>query len=325
MQTRALGQQGLTVSMLGLGCMGMSEFYGPLDDAESVATIHRAIDLGITFFDTADMYGPFTNERLVGRALRDRRAGVVIATKFGNVRGEDGAFLGLNGSPDYVRASCDASLERLGVDYIDLYYQHRVDPKVEIEETVGAMAELIKGGKVRWLGLSEVSAATLKRAASVHPISALQSEYSLWSREIEAEVIPACRELGVTIVAYSPLARGLLTGHIRRESDLASDDFRRTVPRFQGENLVKNLALVRELEAIATEKNATTSQLALAWVTAQGEDVVALPGTKRRSYLQENLRAEEVRLDATDLARLEALGEPAGARYDEAALRQTNA
>lgn len=321
-----LGHSDVRVSQLGLGCMGMSEAYGAGNEAGSIETIHQALDRGINFLDTADLYGDGANEQLVGKALRGRRDQAILATKFGFVRDpKTGSLDVIRGEPAYVKRACDASLERLGTDHIDVYYLHRVDPHIPIEETVGAMAELIKVGKVRWLGLSEVSAATVKRAASVHPISALQSEYSLWSREIEAEVIPACRELGVTIVAYSPLARGLLTGHIRRESDLASDDFRRTVPRFQGENLVKNLALVRELEAIAREKNATTSQLALAWVTAQGEDVVALPGTKRRSYLQENLRAEEVTLDATDLARLEALGGSAGARYDEAALRQTNA
>jgi len=335
MQTRGLGKQGLKVSMLGLGCMGMSEFYGPLDDAESVATIHRAVDLGITFFDTADMYGPFTNERLVGRALRDRRAGVVIATKFGNVRGEDGAFLGLNGSPDYVRASCDASLQRLGVDHIDLYYQHRVDPKVAIEETVGAMAELVRAGKVRYLGLSEASAATIRRAHAVHPITALQSEYSLWSRDVEDDVLPACRALGIGFVPYSPLGRGFLTGRFTSPSDLAEDDRRRIFPRFQEENFNRNLQIVRRLESIARRRpgpsgpgsTCTLAQLALAWVLAQGDvgngDIVPIFGAKKRRYVEENVGAVDVTLDSRDLEELNAAvpkGAVAGQRYPAASM-----
>ena len=331
MQTRALGKQGLTVSMLGLGCMGMSEFYGPFDDAESVATIHRAIDLGITFFDTADMYGPFTNERLVGRALRDRRAGVVIATKFGNVRGEDGAFLGLNGSPDYVRECCDASLQRLGVDHIDLYYQHRVDPKVEIEETVGAMADLVKAGKVRYIGLSEASAATIRRAHAVHPITALQSEYSLWSRDVEDDVLPACRALGIGFVPYSPLGRGFLTGRFSSPSDLAENDRRRIFPRFQEENFDRNLEIVRRLESIAQGKpgpsgpgsTCTLAQLALAWVLAQGYDVVPIFGAKKRRYVEENVGAVDITLDSRDREALNAAvpkGAAAGQRYPAASM-----
>jgi len=331
MQTRALGKQGLKVSMLGLGCMGMSEFYGPRDDAESVATIHRAIDLGITLFDTADMYGPFTNERLVGRALRDRRAGVVIATKFGNVRGEDGAFLGLNGSPDYVRACCDASLQRLGVDHIDLYYQHRVDPKVEIEETVGAMADLVKAGKVRYIGLSEASAATIRRAHAVHPITALQSEYSLWSRDIEDDVLPACRALGIGVVPYSPLGRGFLTGRFTSPSDLPEDDRRRIFPRFQEENFDRNLQIVRRLESIARSKQGpsgpgstcTLAQLALAWVLAQGYDVVPIFGAKKHRYVEENVGAVDIALDSHDQEALNAAvpkGAAAGQRYPAASM-----
>jgi aryl-alcohol dehydrogenase-like predicted oxidoreductase len=331
MQTRALGKQGLKVSMLGLGCMGMSEFYGPFDDAESVATIHRAIDLGITFFDTADMYGPFTNERLVGRALRDRRAGVVIATKFGNVRGEDGAFLGLNGSPDYVRECCDASLQRLGVDHIDLYYQHRVDPKVEIEETVGAMADLVKAGKVRYIGLSEASAATIRRAHAVHPITALQSEYSLWSRDVEDDVLPACRALGIGFVPYSPLGRGFLTGRFSSPSDLAENDRRRIFPRFQEENFDRNLEIVRRLESIAQGKpgpsgpgsTCTLAQLALAWVLAQGYDVVPIFGAKKRRYVEENVGAVDIALDSRDREALNTAvpkGAAAGQRYPAASM-----
>ena len=337
MKTRSLGRQGLTVSMLGLGCMGMSEFYGPLDDAESRATIHRALDLGITFFDTADMYGPFTNERLVGRALRERRAEVVIATKFGNMRGEDGAFLGVNGSPDYVRACCDASLQRLGVDHIDLYYQHRVDPKVAIEETVGAMAELVRAGKVRFLGLSEASAATIRRAHAVYPITALQSEYSLWSRDVEDDVLPACRELGIGFVPYSPLGRGFLTGRFTSPSDLPEGDRRRIFPRFQEENFDRNLEIVRRLELIARRRphpsvsaeahsakadgpgsTCTLAQLVLAWVLAQGDDVVPIFGAKKRRYVEENVGAVDVHLDSRDLDELNAAapkGAAAGTRY----------
>jgi aryl-alcohol dehydrogenase-like predicted oxidoreductase len=323
MQTRQLGKQGLNVSMLGLGCMGMSEFYGAVDDTESVAAIHRAVDLGITFFDTADMYGPFTNERLVGRALRDRKAGVVVATKFGNVRGEDGAFLGLNGSPDYVRACCDASLQRLGVDHIDLYYQHRVDPKVEIEETVGAMSELVRAGKVRYLGLSEASASTIRRAHAVHPISALQSEYSLWTRDVEEEVLPACRALGIGFVPYSPLGRGFLTGRFQSPSDLAEDDRRRIFPRFQEENFDRNLQIVRRLESVAARKGCTLAQLALAWVLAEGDDVVPIFGAKKRKYVEENVGAVDVLLDPRDLDELNAAvpkGAVAGDRYPATAM-----
>jgi len=323
MQNGPLGQQGLFVSRLGLGCMGMSEFYGPLDDAESLATIHRAIELGITFFDTADVYGPHTNERLVGRALRDRREGVVIATKFGNVRGADGAFNGLNGSPEYVRACCDASLQRLGVDYIDLYYQHRVDPKVAIEETVGAMAELVRAGKVRYIGLSEASAATLRRAHAVHPITALQSEYSLWTRDVEDEVLPTCRALGIGFVPYSPLGRGFLTGRFTSPSDLAEGDRRRIFPRFQNENFEHNLQMVRRLESIAARHGCTPAQLALAWLLAQGNDVVPIFGAKRRQYVEDNAGAVNVRLTPRDVEELEAAvprGAAAGQRYPPASM-----
>jgi aryl-alcohol dehydrogenase-like predicted oxidoreductase len=323
MQTRALGNQGLVVSMVGLGCMGMSEFYGPLNDAESVASIHRALDLGITFFDTADMYGPFTNERLVGQAIRHRRAEAVVATKFGNVRGEDGAFLGINGSPSYVRASCDASLQRLGVDYIDLYYQHRVDPKTEIEETVGAMAELVRAGKVRYLGLSEASAATIRRAHAVHPITALQSEYSLWSRDIEDDVLPACRALGIGIVPYSPLGRGFLTGRFTSPADLPQEDRRHIFPRFQQQNFDHNMQIVHRLESVASRKKCTLAQLALAWVLAQGEDVVPIFGAKKRKYIEENIGAVNVRLEPADLDELNTAvprDAAAGQRYPAASM-----
>jgi len=323
MQERALGD-GLRVSALGLGCMGMSEFYGARDDAESIATIHRALDLGITFLDTADMYGPFTNEALVGRALRGRRDGVVLATKFGIVRGDDPRDRGLCGRPDYVRSACEGSLRRLGVDAIDLYYQHRVDPAVPIEESVGAMAELVAEGKVRHLGLSEAGPATLRRAAAVHPIAAVQTEYSLWSRDPEDEVLDACRELGIGFVAYSPLGRGFLTGRIRRFEDLDADDYRRHSPRFQGENFARNLALVERIEALATEKGCTPSQLALAWVLARGSDIVPIPGTRRRPHLEENVAALEVSLSAEELAEIDRIapaGAAAGARYPEAMMR----
>jgi aryl-alcohol dehydrogenase-like predicted oxidoreductase len=324
MEQRRLGQQGLEVSALGLGCMGMSEFYGSGDDAESIATIRRALDLGVTLLDTADMYGRGANEELVGRAIADRRDEVVLATKFGIVRDpEDPAARGVNGRPEYVRRACDASLRRLRVEHIDLYYQHRVDPQVPIEETVGAMAELVEAGKVRFLGLSEASAETIRRAHAVHPISALQSEYSLWSRDIEEEVLGAIRELGIGLVAYSPLGRGFLTGAIRSPEDLAEDDFRRRNPRFQGENFKRNLELVEKVRELAAEHDCTPAQLALAWVLHQGEDIVPIPGTKRRRYLEENVAALEVRLSAEDLERIEEVaprGVAAGERYPDMSL-----
>jgi aryl-alcohol dehydrogenase-like predicted oxidoreductase len=328
MQQRRLGTEGLTVSAIGLGCMGMSEFYAGRDDAESVATIHRALDLGATFLDTADVYGPFTNERLVGRAIRGRRDQVVLATKFGNVRTEDGKSLGVNGSPDYVRQACDASLQRLGVDHIDLYYQHRVDRTVPIEDTVGAMADLVRVGKVRHLGLSEASPETLRRAHAVHPITALQTEYSLWSRDVEDAILPTCRELGVGFVAYSPLGRGFLTGRFRSIEDLPADDYRRSSPRFQGENFQRNLDLVRHVEALARAKGCTPSQLALAWLLARGDDVVPIPGTKRVKYLEENVGAVDVTLTRRDLERIDEIapqGVAAGARYSEAGMRTIDA
>jgi len=324
MEQRTLGTQGLTVSALGLGCMGMSDFYGPTDEAESLATLQRALELGVTFLDTADMYGPFKNEELLGRALKGKRARVVLATKFGNRRAPDGAFLGICGTPDYVREACDASLKRLGVDVIDLYYQHRVDPNVPIEETVGAMAGLVKAGKVRWLGLSEAGPKTIRRAHAVHPISALQTEYSLWSRDPEAEILPTIRSLGIGFVAYSPLGRGFLSGAIRSTDALAKDDWRRMNPRFQGENMERNLALVARVEAIAKEKGLTAAQLALAWVLARGKDIVPIPGTRRRSRLEENAAAAAVTLTPADLARLDEVAPPgaaAGMRYPEAGMK----
>jgi aryl-alcohol dehydrogenase-like predicted oxidoreductase len=321
MQFRELGRSGLKVSAQGLGCMGMSEFYGERDDAESIATIHRALDLGISFLDTADVYGPHTNEDLVGRAIKGKRDKVVLATKFGIVRDPaNPSARGVSGKADYVRKSCDASLRRLGVETIDLYYQHRVDPKTPIEETVGAMAELVKQGKVRYLGLSEASPQTLRRAVKVHPIAALQTEYSLWSRDPEEEILPTCRELGIGFVAYSPLGRGFLTGQFRRFEDLPADDYRRHSPRFQGENFQKNLDLVQRVEQIAKQKQCTASQLALAWVLAQGGDIVPIPGTKRRKYLEENAAVDAVVLTKEDLRQIDEVfpaAAAAGERYPE--------
>jgi aryl-alcohol dehydrogenase-like predicted oxidoreductase len=319
MDRRRLGQ-GLEVSAMGLGCMGMSEFYGSTDEDEAIATIRRALDLGITLFDTADMYGPFTNEKLVGRALADRRDDVVIATKFGILRGEAGERLGVSGAPDYVRKACDASLERLGVDHIDLYYQHRVDPETPIEETVGAMSGLVDAGKVRHIGLSEAGVKTIRRAHEVHPITALQTEYSLWSRDPEEEILPTVRELGIGFVAYSPLGRGFLSGEIKSIDDLAPDDFRRYSPRFQGDNFARNLELVDEVKAIADQKEVTPSQLGLAWVLAQGDDIVPIPGTKRVRYLEENAAAADIGLTPEDIERIESVwpkGAAAGERYPD--------
>ena len=305
MQQRKLGNQGLTVSELGLGCMGMSEFYGKGDEAESIATILRALELGVTFFDTADMYGRGENEELVGKAIAQHREQVVIATKFGIQRGEDNSFRGISGSPEYVRSACEASLKRLNTEYIDLYYQHRVDPKVPIEDTVGAMAELVQQGKVRYIGLSEASAATIRRAANIHPISALQSEYSLWSRDIEDEIIPTIAELGIGLVAYSPLGRGFLSGTVTKMDDLAADDYRRNSPRFQGENFDKNLQLVERVKEIASSKGVTPGQLALAWLLAKSDEIVPIPGTKRRVYLEENVIATQIELSPNELQNLE--------------------
>jgi aryl-alcohol dehydrogenase-like predicted oxidoreductase len=328
MEQRHLGGEGLVVSAMGLGCMGMSEFYGSRDDAESLRTIHRALELGITFLDTADVYGPYTNEQLVGRAIRDRRDSVVLATKFGNIRGPDGSWAGINGRPEYVREACDASLARLGVDHIDLYYQHRVDPKVPIEDTVGAMADLVHAGKVRYLGLSEAGVATIHRAQTVHPITALQTEYSLWSRDPEDEIIPTCRELEIGFVAYSPLGRGFLSGQIRRLEDLAPDDWRRNNPRFQGDNFARNVALVTRIEQLARVKGCTPSQLALAWVLAQGDDIVPIPGTKRVRYLEENAAAADLHLTAAELAAIDEASPKnvaAGDRYPAAGMARVNA
>jgi aryl-alcohol dehydrogenase-like predicted oxidoreductase len=324
---RRLGRDGPEVSAIGLGCMGMSEFYGAGDEAESIATIHEAIERGVDFLDTADMYGVGRNEELVGRAIADRRDRVFLATKFGNVRGEDGSFKGVCGRPDYVRSACEASLKRLGVEVIDLYYQHRVDPDVAIEETVGAMAELVAAGKVRFLGLSEAAPGTIRRAQATHEIVALQTEYSLWSRDAEAEILPTVRELGIGFVAYSPLGRGFLTGQFKSPTDFPDDDYRRFHPRFTGENFGKNIALVREIEGMAADKGCTAAQLAIAWVMARGEDIVPIPGTKRRKYLEQNIGALDVKLTDEELDRLDRIlppGAAAGPRYHEAGMATVN-
>ena len=327
MEQCRLGKQGLMVSAVGLGCMGMSEFYGKADEKKSIATIHQALELGINLIDTADMYGPFTNEELVGKAVRDRKDKVVIATKFGIVRSNDPAYRGVNGRPEYVKSSCDGSLRRLGVDCIDLYYQHRVDPSVPIEETVGAMAELVQAGKVRFLGLSEAGVQTIRRAHQIHPVSVLQTEYSLWSRDPESEILPTLRELGIGFVAYSPLGRGFLTGKIRRFEDFEPDDYRRYSPRFHGENFAKNLDLVERVGQIAARKKATAGQLALAWVLAQGKDIVPIPGTTSRDHLEENIAAMDIKLTKSDLSDINTAmppGAASGMRYPEAMMHLIN-
>ena len=327
MRYKKLGNSSFTISAIGLGCMGMSEFYGPRNEEESVATIHLAVDLGVNFLDTADMYGTGHNEELVGKAIKGRRNDIVLATKFGNVRGPDGSFLGINGRPEYVRSACEASLRRLNIETIDLYYQHRVDANVPIEETVGAMARLVEEGKVRCLGLSEAAPATLRRAHRTHPITALQTEYSLWSRDPEDEILSTCRELGIAFVAYSPLGRGFLTGRFKSVEDFAPEDFRSRHPRFQGENFRRNLDLVYRVEQIASEKGCKASQLALAWVLAQGEDIVPIPGTTRRAHLEENIAALQLKLSPQDLARINEVapkGVTAGERYPEGAMKVVN-